>query len=94
MTLKEILGLATWLVWRRAGFAGAGLALSLCLVQLALNALWTGLFFGLQRPGLAFVELVLLWATIVTVDALFWRLHATAGALMVLMWPGSVSRGI
>jgi tryptophan-rich sensory protein len=29
-------------------------------VQIALNALWTPLFFGLRRPGLAFAEIVLL----------------------------------
>lgn len=33
-------------------------------VQMALNALWTPLFFGLRRPDLAFVEIVALWLAI------------------------------
>jgi translocator protein len=33
-------------------------------VQLALNALWSILFFGLRNPLLAFIEILLLWLMI------------------------------
>ena len=50
---------AAWLVWRRGGFAAQRAPLTLFLVQLALNAAWSPLFFGLHRPGWAFADIVL-----------------------------------
>ena len=49
--LYVLMAVAAWLVWRRAGFRGAGVALSLFLAQLALNALWSYLFFGVHRAA-------------------------------------------
>jgi translocator protein len=39
--LYLLMGVAAWLVWRERGFAGARTALSLFLIQLLANALWT-----------------------------------------------------
>ena len=57
-------------------------------IQLGLNAAWSWLFFGLQRPDLAFLELVLLWLAIGATLILFWRVDRVAGALLVpyLRW--------
>jgi tryptophan-rich sensory protein len=57
-------------------------------VQLALNGLWSLLFFGMQSPGWAFVEILLLWAAIATTLVAFWRVELLAGALLVpyLLW--------
>ena len=46
------MGIAAWLVWRVGGFRAARSALTLFLVQLALNALWSWLFFAWQRGAL------------------------------------------
>src|SRR5690606_27347371 len=62
--LYLLIGVAAWLVWREAGFVRARLALVLFLVQLALNALWTWLFFGMRDGTLAFAEILVLWAFI------------------------------
>ena len=48
-----------WLVWRKAGVAGAMCPLTVYTIQLVLNAAWTPIFFGLRRPDLAFFEIVL-----------------------------------
>ena len=87
-TLYLLMGVAAWLVWREAGFAGARVALSLFIVQLVLNALWSYLFFGLQRPLSAFVEIIVLWCAILGTLVSFWRVHPTAGALLIpyLLW--------
>ena len=45
------IGVAAWLVWRRAGFSGARTAWVVFAAQLLLNGLWTWLFFGLHRPA-------------------------------------------
>lgn len=77
-----------WRAWRRAAAHGARGALTAYLVQLALNALWSYLFFGLHRPALAFLELVALWLAIAITLVLFWRIDRLAGALLVpyLAW--------
>lgn len=86
--LYALMGIGAWLVWRVAGFRGAKSELTLFLVQLALNALWSWLFFGWHRGALAFADIVLLWALIVATVACFWRIRPLAGVLLVpyLLW--------
>lgn len=88
--LYVMMGIAAWLVWRVGGFRAARTALTVFLVQLALNALWSWLFFRWKLGALAFVEIVLLWLLIVATLAGFWRICKTAGALLVpyLLWVG------
>jgi benzodiazapine receptor len=91
--LYVIMGVAAWLVWRKVGFSGAGSALILFVAQLALNALWSYLFFGLHRPDMAFIDIVALWVVILAVAVLFWRVDHVAGGLLVpyLAWVGFAS---
>ena len=58
------IGVAAWLVWRVGGFRNARAALSLYLVQLAANALWTWLFFVWKMGAIAFWEILVLWTLI------------------------------
>jgi len=87
-TLYLMMGLAAWLVWRKVGWAGGTTALALFGAQLALNALWSVLFFGMRSPGPAFVEMVVLWVMIVVTMVVFWAIRPVAGALLLpyLMW--------
>ena len=82
------MGIAAWLVWRVAGFRAARTALILFIAQLALNALWSWLFFGWQRADLAFADIVLLWVLILATTIAFWRIRPPAGTLLVpyLLW--------
>lgn len=86
--LYAMMGVAAWLVWRVDGFGAAQTALMLFVVQLALNALWSWLFFGWRRGGLAFAEIILLWILIAMTLIAFWRIRALAGALLLpyLLW--------
>jgi len=59
------------------------LALTVYAVQLALNLGWTAVFFALERPGWALVEIVGLLVVVVVTTVLFARLDAMAGWLMV-----------
>lgn len=63
--LYVMMALAAWCVWRRAGSwrraMGAGVAY---LLQLALNLLWSVVFFGWRSPAGALVVIVLLWLAI------------------------------
>ena len=87
--LYILMGVAAFLVWRQGLEAdGVKRALALFLVQLGLNGLWSILFFGLQRPGWALVEIVVLWVAIVVTLRAFWRVSPAAGWLLVpyLAW--------
>ena len=82
-TLYILMAVAAWLVWREGGWKAQGRALRLFLLQWFLNALWTPLFFGLHRPGLAFAEIILLWLAIAATLWSFWRVRKLAGLLLV-----------
>lgn len=87
-TLYALMASAAWLVWRRGGFRVAGRALALFIVQLVLNAVWSVLFFGVQRPDLAAVEVAALWLAILATIMAFWRHSRPAAILLVpyLLW--------
>jgi len=86
--LYTTMAVAAWLVWKRGGWARQRMALTIFLVQLGLNALWSPLFFGMQNPALAFVDILLLWLALLATAAAFWRSHPLAGVLLVpyLAW--------
>jgi len=71
-----------------AGLAGAALPLAVYVIQLVLNAGWSAIFFGLKKPGLAFVEVLTLWLSIALTMILFWPISKTAALLLApyLLW--------
>ena len=79
------MAVAAWLVWRRGN---AFVPLTLFAVQLAFNAAWSWLFFGLYNPGAAFIDVVLLWAAIAATMLVFWFRSTIAGLLFMpyLAW--------
>ena len=86
--LYIMMSVAAWLVWKRGGFKVQRVALSLFLLQLLFNALWSPLFFGLHNPGLAFVDIVLLWLALLATLLAFARTSVLAGSLLMpyLAW--------
>jgi len=86
--LYALMGIAAWLVWRCGGFRNNQQALTLFLVQLALNALWSWLFFAWHRGAFAFTDIVVLWLFIAATLVSFWRVRPLAGALLIpyLLW--------
>lgn len=86
--LYALMGIAAWLVWRVGGYRAARATLVLFLAQLAVNALWSWLFFGWRLGALAFADILVLWALIAATIAGFWRLRPLAGALLLpyLLW--------
>ena len=87
--LYSFMAIAAWLVWRRGRGTKAGRrAMIFFSAQLALNALWSILFFGLQLPGAALVDIGLLWASIVGWLVASWRLDRRAAFLIApyLAW--------
>ena len=101
-TLYLMMAVAAWLVWRAcdgahaasaepavpATSASAAPALTLFVVQLALNVVWSWIFFGMKLPGWAALEIVVLWLAIAATTMLFFRRSPPAGWLMTpyLAW--------
>ena len=86
--LYALMAIAAWLVWRSGGFRANRTALSLFGVQLALNVLWSWLFFAWHLGAWAFADIVVLWGLIVATVICFWRVLPMAGALLIpyLLW--------
>lgn len=87
-TLYTLMGIAAWGVWRVGGFQAARGALTLFLIQLGLNALWSWLFFVWNLGGPSFFEILILWVFIVATLVAFWRIRVWAGVLLIpyLLW--------
>jgi benzodiazapine receptor len=83
--LYLLMAVAAWRVWRTAGF---GPAIGLFIAQLALNALWSWIFFAWRMGAAAFAAIVLLWVLIAATLVAFWLTERLAGALLVpyLAW--------
>lgn len=91
-TLYLLMAIAAWLVWLRrgtqAGAASVRVPLTCYVVQLALNAVWSILFFGLHSPGAAAVEILFLWSALVATVVTFHRVRPFAAWLLApyLVW--------
>lgn len=86
--LYTLMALAAWLVWQHGGLFRQALPLGAYLVQLALNGLWSWIFFGWRAPGWAFAEILLLAAAIGVTMRLFARGSRPAAWLLApyLAW--------
>lgn len=86
--LYTLMSIAAWLVWRRRDRPGARTALTLYVVQLVVNSLWTPVFFGaypLIGPAALWIGLVIIVALDVLVIATivrFARISRLAAGLL------------
>jgi translocator protein len=87
-TLYVLMGIAAWRVWRLTGLHSPEMLL--WGAQLALNLLWSAIFFAAQLIFAALVDVALLWLLILATMILFWRRDAIAGLLLLpyLAWVG------
>ena len=86
-SLFILMGISAWRIWEK-GSQGTRFALVLFIVQLSLNVMWSYLFFGLHRPDLALIEIVILWTAILLTAVAFFRIERTAGVLLLpyIIW--------
>lgn len=83
--LYVLMGIAAGLIWNviENKQKEAKIALQYFVIQLALNALWSYLFFGLHNLLLASIEVVLLLLLIVECYKLFKSIHPIAAKLLI-----------
>lgn len=88
--LYIMIGVAGGMIWNRIETDKEGVtsAFKIFIAQLALNALWSYLFFGLHNPLLALIEIIILWILIFETYNQFVKIDKVAGKLMLpyLAW--------
>jgi tryptophan-rich sensory protein len=73
---------------RVGGIAGNGQAMAFWALQIALNTLWTPVFFGLHKMRAGMVVMVLLWLSVAATTWTCFGLDFVAGLLFVpyMVW--------
>ncbi len=86
--LYALIAIAGWFVWERPTGETVVIPMIIYAVQLALNAGWSPIFFGLKRMDWAFAELVCLWLAIVANILAFHAIEPLAAWLLLpyLAW--------
>ena len=89
VTLYLLMGIAVFMVWRE-GLAQEGVRIAFIVfwVQLALNVLWSAIFFGLKSLLGGMVLILLLWIAILVNIAKFFGVSPIAGGLLIpyIVW--------
>jgi len=88
-TLFVLMGISLWLVWGQGtNTPGVVTALVVFWVHMVFNILWSVFFFTMRNPGLAMIEVVFFWLSIVATMITFAPLSTTAVLLLVpyLIW--------
>jgi benzodiazapine receptor len=90
--LYTAMAVAAWLVWRQRKRLDVRRPLTLYVIQLVLNSIWTPVFFGLYPA----IGVAALWAALVIIVAIdvmvlltmiaFWRVSKPAAWLLVPYW--------
>ncbi len=89
ISLYFLMGISAYLVWKKGTEKKeVKIALVIFLIQLALNSMWSVIFFGLHLILIAFLEIILLWIMILFMILKFYPISKTAALLQIpyLLW--------
>jgi benzodiazapine receptor len=89
ISLFVIMGISLFLVWQKTlRHPYVRVALLWFVVQLALNMLWSIIFFGLKSPFFAFIEIIFLWIAILITIIRSFRVSRLPGVLLIpyILW--------
>jgi len=98
--LYVMMGVSLWLLWDKPGdLAARRSAIVFFFVQLALNAAWSPVFFGLHLTRAALAIIIAMTAATVATIAYAWRARELAGWLLVpylawVIYASSLNSGI
>jgi translocator protein len=86
--LYFLMGVSLYLILQSPKNEPRRQALAIFFVQLTLNFCWSFLFFKFHWIGVAFIEIVFIWLSILTMIILFKKLNKTAAYLQLpyLAW--------
>jgi len=83
ITLYLLMGISVYLIWQKDSKAT-----TLFWIHLFFNASWSVIFFGLQNPGLALINILVILVFIIALIIKFWKIDKRASYLLVpyLLW--------
>ena len=82
--LYILMGISLFLIWKsQAPGTLKQTALILFVLQLTLNFFWSLIFFKMQQPGWAFIEIAAMWLAILFTIFCFGKISSTAAWLLV-----------
>ena len=83
-----LIATAAGLAWNESPPESRSLLLGLFGVNAILNVSWSAIFFRAQSPGLAFVEVIVFWVSIVVLVVFVWPISQGAALLLLpyLVW--------
>lgn len=93
-TIFTLCAISAWLAWQAADSLALRRRVAVLFgLNALLNILWSGLYFKLQRPDWALIEVVFLWLSIVALMGGLWRLSRWASALLLpyVLWVGTAA---
>jgi benzodiazapine receptor len=85
--LYFLMGISLYIVWNKE-IKNKKIAIHIFIIQLALNSVWSILFFGLKSPLFAFTEIIVLWLAILVTIMHFHIISKTASYLLIpyILW--------
>ena len=87
-TLYILMGISFFLIWKQEASKVRNRAILIFLLQLLLNFAWSFIFFFFNLIGLALVEIILLWISIVMMLVVFYKIKPVASYINIpyLLW--------
>jgi len=82
--LYILMGISVYLIWEKS----AKKVVWLFWMHLIFNASWSIIFFGFQNPGLALINIIIIWLFIIILIIKFWKIHKLSAYLLIpyLAW--------
>ena len=86
--LYILMGISFYMILQSTKSSNSHNAVGVFLVQLTLNFIWSFLFFKFQLLGIAFIEILILLAGIISMIYIFYKINKTAAILQIpyLLW--------
>lgn len=90
--LYSLMGVSLYLVWVSKSKLRKE-AVKIFVLQLILNSAWSIIFFGLKLPGVAFVEIIILWLLILATIVKFYKINKLSAYLLIpyILWTSFAS---
>lgn len=81
-----LMAISGWLIWDIRDQPKTKRLLVIFGIQLFMNMAWSAIFFGLQQPAWAFLEIIILWILIGEYIILSWPISKLASVLFIPYW--------
>ncbi|MBP8034317.1 MAG: tryptophan-rich sensory protein [Bacteroidia bacterium] len=87
-TLYILMGISIYMILQSPKTELRKKAIVIFCIQLLLNFCWSFIFFKFQLLGLAFIEIILMWASILTMIIVFFEINKKAALIQIpyLLW--------